>query len=306
MLALAAVVRGEDGVVLSELKREGLAALLVVVPFVLVLLISGPFVRLDLSLPALQVPDLSFVGPVDRPPTATPAATPTATPEPAPVVAAAEPTVVDPALPVPAYPDTLAPMVRANPGTGFVALTMDAGGGDKGRTDFVLDTLRAAGVHATFFLTGQWAEAFPDLVRRMAAEGHEVANHSYDHPDFRLVPDAEISREMQMTDQVLLKIAGKPPSKLMRPPFGSYDQRVLHVLRDDGYEVIYWTLDSGDWRPEVTGPEAARKVGMEANAGDIVVMHCYTDAGADTIAPALEMLKQRGLSVGTLSQALGR
>ena len=242
-------------------------------------------------------------------PTATrapaPTATPRATPTPHPTVT---PTSTAPPASAPANPAPYAAhlIVRGKPETGVVGLSFDAGGRDGGQTGSVLDTLHRFGVHATFFLTGEWSEANSALVKRMAAEGNELANHTYDHPDLTKVSDQEILAQVARADQAVQKVAGVGLKRYVRPPFGAFDQRVLNVLGKQGYDVIYWTLDSGDWRAEMSAADVAQRVGTKANAGDVVVFHCYPAKTAQALPTALEGIKARGLRMGTVSQALGR
>ena len=248
-------------------------------------------------------------------PTATPTATPTPTSTPLPT-ATPTPTSTPPptATPTPtaqparaAWPPNSPHLIlRGKPETGVVALTFDAGGRDGGQTAVVLDTLRRFDARATFFLTGEWSEANPGMVRRMAAEGHELANHTYDHPDLTRVSDEEVLSQVLRAEQAVEKVVGVKPKPYLRPPFGAFDQRVLGVVGKRGYEVVYWTLDSGDWRPEMTAQDVARRVGSRADVGDLVVLHCYPAKTAQALPAALETLRARRLAVGTVSQALGR
>lgn len=256
-------------------------------------------------------------------PAPTPSPTPTATPRPTPTRAPAPtatpratstprptitptPTVRPASTPASPAPYAAHLIVRGKPETGVVGLSFDAGGRDGGQTGSVLDTLHRFGVHATFFLTGEWSEANPALVKRMAAEGHELANHTYDHPDLTKVSDQEILAQVARADQAVQKVAGVGLKRYVRPPFGAFDQRVLNVLGKQGYDVIYWTLDSGDWRAEMSASDVAQRVGTKANAGDVVVFHCYPAKTAQALPAVLEALKARGLRMGTVSQALGR
>ena len=197
-------------------------------------------------------------------------------------------------------------IIKGKPETGIIACTYDAGLKDPGGTATVLDNLKAFGGKATFFLTGEWAEVNPALVKRMAAEGHELGNHTYDHPNLPEVADAVIVEQMQRTEAICQKITGAPLQKFMRPPFGAYDTRVLATLKGLGYEVIYWTVDSGDWRAEMTVQDVIERVGTKAGAGDIVVSHCYAPKTAQAVKAQFEALKARGLKLGTVSQVLGR
>ncbi|MHB1004515.1 MAG: polysaccharide deacetylase family protein [Chloroflexota bacterium] len=238
-----------------------------------------------------------------------PTSTPTVTPSP---TATPRPTATPTSTPTPRPP--VVPGVRSAPsGTlvvsgrndkGVVALTMDAGLTSPGGTSAVLDTLRRRGWRATVFLTGEWAAANPDLVRRIVAEGHEVANHTYDHPRMPTLSEAENLAQLARTEATVRAIAGVELKKYVRPPFGDYDDRVLNTLGTHGYRLIFWSMDSGDWRPEVTAADMVARVGARATAGDVVVGHIYAPKTAEALPGILDAWAARGLRAGTLSEVL--
>lgn len=234
-------------------------------------------------------------------PTVTPSPTPTVTPAPSPT--ATPRAVVAPARFEGGGGNLI---VAGRPETGVVALTMDAGGRDPGSTAQVLETLARFGAKATIYLTGEWSEANPALVARIAAAGHELGNHTYDHPHLPQVGDEAILAQLTRTEDTVRRLAGRELVKDVRPPFGDYDGRVLALLGSRGYRVVYWTIDSGDWRPEVTPADMVARVGWRAVAGDVVVMHVYAPKTAQALPAILEAWQARGLRAGTLSEALGR
>ncbi|MHB1132554.1 MAG: polysaccharide deacetylase family protein [Chloroflexota bacterium] len=198
------------------------------------------------------------------------------------------------------------PIIRGKAETGVAALTFDAGGRDAGATAVVLDALQRHSVRATFFLTGEWSLANPDLVRRLVAAGHELANHTYDHPHLPATADQEILAQLARTEAVVREVAGVQLRRFVRPPFGEYDRRVLGLLGAQGYGVVQWTLDSGDWRAELSAAEVEERVATQTAPGYIVVMHCYAPKTGQVIESILTRLAARGVRLGTLSQALGR
>lgn len=250
---------------------------------------------------------------------ATPTEAPTATAAPSPTACATPPEPVSTPTPWPPtpVPPTATPtppsmdgwpwglIIRGRPDGGLVALTFDAGGRDAGETGSVLDTLHRSGVHSTFFLTGEWTEANPHLVRRMAAEGHELANHTYSHPNLTKVGDEEVLWQVRRTEEVAHTVAGVSLRRWVRPPYGAYDERVMRLLTRGGYQVVYWTLDSADWRADMSAEDIVRRVGTRANAGDVVVFHCYPVKTAKAMPGVLEALRARRLRGATLSQVLG-
>lgn len=201
----------------------------------------------------------------------------------------------------------LAPLITAGRAeTGIIALTFDQGVRGAGETPRVLDILRDGAAPSTFFLIGVWAENNPDLVRRMVAEGHQIANHTYDHPNLTNLTDAEITQQMEQTEAIIAKITGKTTKPYMRPPSGSLDNRVLALMQRLGYAVVYWTLDSTDWRRESTPETIVNWVIEKAKPGDIVVFHGYSPKTAEALPAIVKGLKAKGYRFGTLSQVLGR
>lgn len=193
---------------------------------------------------------------------------------------------------------------RGDPGSGMVALTFDAGSVD-GPAATILDTLHDRGLKVTCFLTGQWVESYPELARRLAADGHELANHTYYHPDLTQLSDQQIRWELEYTNAVIEARLGRTSRPWFRPPFGARDQRVLAVAEELGYRSVYWTLDSGDWRTGVTPGAVLRRVLSNVEAGDIVVHHLASDATAQALPEILDALAARGLRVVTVSELLG-
>lgn len=195
-------------------------------------------------------------------------------------------------------------VTRGDPSFGMVALTFDAGSVD-GPAATILDTLRDHNVKVTFFLTGQWVESYPELAQRVATDGHELANHTYYHPDLTRLSDQQIAWELEYTNAVIEARLGRTSRPWFRPPFGARDQRVLDLAAQLGFRSVYWTLDSGDWRTGATPAAVLRRVLSNVEAGDIVVHHVASDATAQVLPVILDTLAERGLRVVTVSELLG-
>lgn len=188
----------------------------------------------------------------------------------------------------------------------MVALTFDIGVKGQGEVARVLDTLRDEQVRSTFFVIGVWAENNRDLLRRMVAEGHEMANHTYDHPDLRQITDEQIAEQMRRTESIVVDTTGRSTKPYMRAPFGGYDDRMLAALRRLGYTVVHWSLDSTDWRAESTSDSVTEHVIAKAQPGDIVVLHAHSPKTAAALPAIIKSLKAKGYRLGTLSEVLGR
>ena len=152
-----------------------------------------------------------------------------------------------------------------------VALTFDDGPNPP-YTDRILDVLRDERVPATFFLVGRAVVAYPDVVRRIAREGHAIGNHTWDHGHLIVETRASVRRELTRTSDAIERAAGVRPT-LMRPPFGARDYAVLGVARALGYQTVMWSVPlPRDWdRP---GDAAiARRVVDNVTDGSIIVLH---------------------------------
>ena len=124
------------------------------------------------------------------------------------------------------------------------ALTFDDG--PSINTPHLLDMLGEYGIPATFFMLGNQAERHPDIVKRVIAEGHEVGNHSYSHPNLRVVSLARKEEELRRTDTILRNLGASP--QFMRPPYGSYDASTEKVAASLGLSLMLWSMDSRDWQ----------------------------------------------------------
>ncbi len=237
-------------------------------------------------------------------PTPQPTAIPTSTPASPPPTATPKSVQITPAANSSASGPTAPLIVRGDTRKPWVSLTFDSGS-DAGSTAEVLNILRENGIHTTFFVTGKWAEANPALVKRMVAEGHKIANHSYSHPDLTKVSDDEIISQLSRTEDIVKRIAGVSTKPYFRPPFGAYDNRVLRVLAREGYKAIYWTLDSTDWRNDSTVDSVIRRVVNNAEPGSIIVHHSSPDKTAKALPSEIKQLRAKGLQIVNLPDLLG-
>ncbi len=187
-----------------------------------------------------------------------------------------------------------------------VALTFDAGASSV-PTPAVLSALRAAGLRVTFFITGKWAEQNPQLVKQIRQDGHEIGNHTYSHPDLRRLSDTEIREQLIKTDDIVTRITGRPCDPYFRPPYGGRDNRVIRIASEMGYTTIYWSLDSWDaFKKNITSSEVKGRVLERIQGGDIVLMHCGSQATADALPSLIQELQSRGYQIVSVSELIGR
>src|SRR5437763_814474 len=197
---------------------------------------------------------------------------------------------------------------RGRTDTSSVALTFDDGPSPD--TERVLDTLAAHGARATFFMVGQHAERHARTARRLAAEGHEVGNHSYSHPVFLYRGARETSRQLTRAQSVIEEASGARP-RFSRPPCGVRTPAYFSAARALGLRTVQWTVAGFDWK-RIGASDIARRVLKGVSAGSIILLHDGDSEGrerrVETVAALpliFEGLKERGLKVEPLSHLLG-
>ncbi|MFC5468394.1 polysaccharide deacetylase family protein [Cohnella suwonensis] len=189
----------------------------------------------------------------------------------------------------------------------LIALTFDDGPNPR-TTPQILDLLAENEAKATFFVVGKRVERFPEIVRREAMEGHEVANHTYSHSYYtRGFSPKKLVEELDRTQAKIDDLTGWH-CQWFRPPGGFYDDKVIDTVRSKGYTVILWSWhqDTKDW----LAPGADRivnKVLKNARNGDIVLLHDHVDGSVQTVQALrtiLPELRRRGYKMVTVSELL--
>jgi polysaccharide deacetylase family sporulation protein PdaB len=189
-----------------------------------------------------------------------------------------------------------------------VALTFDDGPDDK-YTPRVLDILKNYHIHATFFLVGEHAEKYPQMVKRIAQEGHEIGNHTWDHSDLTKLSKEQITQEVTKTDDVINKAADITP-KLFRAPYGAVNKDVLAISETSGHQTIGWSVDTLDWDGK-TVSEILHNVDKETGPGGIILMHSAGGKGGhlehtvEALPTLIHNLEQKGYRFVQVSDLLG-
>lgn len=186
-----------------------------------------------------------------------------------------------------------------------IALTFDDGPHPQ-CTRPLLDVLAQAQAHATFFVQGAHAERWPDLVREMHRQGHQVANHAHSHRSARDLPAAAFVREVEQTQTLLEDIVGVPLARDFRPPFGDTTVQSFLRLAGRGYRWVFWSHDSDD--SVIRDPQhlARRTDELRLSAGDIALFHedyAHTLAAMPHILAALSSRGLRAVRVDALDAA---
>ncbi|NLJ86552.1 MAG: polysaccharide deacetylase family protein [Firmicutes bacterium] len=197
----------------------------------------------------------------------------------------------------------LVPIYRVEVPKKQMAISFDAMWGAD-YTDELLRILRENGVKTTFFLGGYWVEKYPEYVKKIAAAGHEIGNHSYSHPHLNSLSTAAIRQELQRNHSNIKTLIGTDPF-LFRPPFGEYNNKVIEVAKELGYYTIQWSIDSLDWR-DVSAGFIVDRVLSQAGPGEIVLMHNNGKHTAAAVAQFLPELKKRGFEIVPISELIYR
>jgi peptidoglycan-N-acetylglucosamine deacetylase len=192
--------------------------------------------------------------------------------------------------------------------TSSVALTFDDG--PSADTELVLNVLQQYKVPATFFMLGRQVERHPNIARRVAAEGHEIGNHSYSHGIFLYRRARVTQREMQDAQEAIIKTTGVRP-RFSRPPCGVRTPAYFSVARQMNLRTVQWTVAGMDWKNLRAG-QIAREVLKKVRAGSIILLHdgdsaCRRDRMETVLALTLIIgrLKRRGLNIVPLTELLG-
>ena len=185
-----------------------------------------------------------------------------------------------------------------------IAITFDDGPHPR-KTAEVLSVLAEYSVRATFFVVGENAKYYPDLVMREAAEGHEIGNHNYHHKPMRQCKEGEGKCEITEASDMIKSITGKAPV-LFRPPEGSYSSSTVELARACGCDIVLWNVDTRDWAMSKT-EEIVANVKKNVCDGSIILFHDFTRDGSHTVEALkilLPYLRSEGYEFVTVSELI--
>lgn len=183
-----------------------------------------------------------------------------------------------------------------------IYLTFDAGY-ENGYTAKILDALKKHKVKATFFLVGNYVKTSPDLVKRMAAEGHIVANHTLTHPNMSSISTMEsFQKQLVDLDQLCKETTGVTMKKYYRPPQGKFCESNLKMAHELGYQTFFWSLAYVDWYndKQPTKEEAFKKLLGRIHPGAIVLLHSTSKTNSEILDELLTKWEEMGYTFGTL------
>ncbi|MBO5022831.1 MAG: polysaccharide deacetylase family protein [Clostridia bacterium] len=193
--------------------------------------------------------------------------------------------------------------IGKDPEEKVIYLTFDAGY-ENGNIAKILDVLKAHNAHGAFFVLENIITRNTDLVKRMAAEGHLVCNHTARHKDMTKMNDADFRAELTRLEDILRERAGVECAKFYRPPEGRFSEANLKTACDMGYKTVFWSLAYADWdNDKQPDPEKAKQL-LLANThnGAVILLHPTSKTNADILDALLTEWESQGYRFGTLDE----
>ena len=183
----------------------------------------------------------------------------------------------------------------------FVSLSFDAAWGNED-TQMLIDILAKYNVKATFFVVGEWVDKYPESVKALHDAGHEVMNHSDDHPHMAKLTARQIIDEVNRCSDMIEAVTGVRPT-LFRCPYGEYDDNVIGTVNGMGLTAVQWDTDSLDWK-KLTAGEIYKRVTSKVQPGSIVLFHNAGLHTPESLPAILEYLLAEGYTVVPISELL--
>lgn len=187
--------------------------------------------------------------------------------------------------------------------TKVAALTFDDG--PSPYTPQILKILNEYHIRATFFVLGENAKKYPDLIRQIHADGHIIGNHTWNHSNLTRLSSAQIKEELQSTNQLIESLTGAAPH-LFRPPYGSVSDSVRQTVQHAGMTSFLWNVDPADWNLKLTKPITAR-VSSELRDHSVILLHDGGGPRDQTVASLpviIEQLQKQGYEFVTVPEYL--
>ena len=185
-----------------------------------------------------------------------------------------------------------------------IYLTFDCGY-ENGYTNQILDALKKHHAPAAFFVVGHMVESAPEIVRRMAEEGHVVGNHTFHHPDMSSISQQDaFQKELDSLAEIYQQTTGRPLSRFYRPPQGKYSEENLKQAKALGYKTVFWSLAYVDWNTDdqPTAEQAYAKLLPRIHDGAIVLLHSTSRTNAEILDELLTKWEGMGYTFQSLEE----
>ncbi|OIO47724.1 MAG: hypothetical protein AUJ32_02220 [Parcubacteria group bacterium CG1_02_40_82] len=192
---------------------------------------------------------------------------------------------------------------RGNPAKKQVIFTFDAGAGTNSAQK-ILEVAQKHNLKLTFFSTGKFAEKNPELIKQIAAEGHEIFNHTYSHPHLTQITDEQIKEELDKAEQIISGLIQKTTKPYFRPPYGDRNSHVLEIAKENGYQSVFWTLDALDWMSDKTETQTKERIYLNLKPGAIILMHMGDNITGNILDEVFTYIENQGYKIVSLSQGL--
>ncbi|MEJ8548377.1 delta-lactam-biosynthetic de-N-acetylase [Brevibacillus borstelensis] len=180
-------------------------------------------------------------------------------------------------------------------------LTFD-NGYENGFTPRILDILKEKKVPAVFFVTGHFVKDQPELLKRMAAEGHIIGNHSWSHPDMTQVSNERIKEELDKVKKAVAEITGQKEMTFLRPPRGIFSDRTLAVSKELGYTNVFWSIAYKDWdtKAQKGWKFAYDSVLAQLHPGAVILLHSVSRDNAEALGKIIDAARGQGYEFKSL------
>lgn len=195
----------------------------------------------------------------------------------------------------------LVPIYSVKTAVKKIAISFDACWGDK-ETPKILAILKKYKVKSTFFLVNIWLKKYPDMARRVVAEGHEIGMHSATHPDFTKLTTEEIKNQIDINHRMIKRTCGYEP-QVFRPPFGNYNKKVMTTIGSMGFTTVKWSIDSLDWKG-LSANAICKRVLYHVKPGAIVLFHNSGKNTAEAIRSVIPSLLKQGYKIVPVSNLI--
>lgn len=184
----------------------------------------------------------------------------------------------------------------------YVAMTFDDGP-HGANTPRLLEMLKQRGIKATFFCVGQCVAEYPEIAKRIVDEGHEIASHSWSHPQLSSMSEANVRDQLEKTHQAIKQATGIAP-KVFRPPYGAFTARQRNWANAVyGYKIILWDVDPLDWKIR-NSAHVESEILKQTVPGSIILSHDIHKTTVDAMPATLDALLAKGYKFVTVSELL--
>ncbi len=182
-----------------------------------------------------------------------------------------------------------------------IAISFDAAWGNED-TGQIISILEKYKIKTTFFIVGEWADRYPESVKALSEAGHEIMNHSNQHPHMSKLSKEDMIKELSACSDKIEKITGRRPD-LFRAPYGDYNSELISLCRENGYQTIQWDVDSLDWKG-LSAEKIVERVTKDTKSGSIILFHNAAENTPAALPSIIEKLQGNGFLIVPVSELI--